>query len=216
MQQQLASQIGKLTSSLESLVAQLERDKALARAMKSSVQLQQFLAGEAESVANDAEKGQSDSGIGSGVGSGMSTTRKGMKKMMVQSPQELADLLEEFKQMDYVEDEDSIPQGILKIYVCCLDVFLIAMQIQHQIAPLWLCTAFTKQPNRPSFQENFPRVYTTLSLIWIKLPALLLRHLLDPYLQILHTRLRRRQIGGMLTCKAGLENGWLIWENCHN
>lgn len=101
---------------MEALVGQLERDKALARAMKSCVQLQQFLAMEAESTFNDAEKGShgSDSPSGNGSGATTGTTRKGMKKMMAQ-PQEIATLLDEFRQMEYAEDEDSVPQDIFQL-----------------------------------------------------------------------------------------------------
>jgi hypothetical protein len=110
--EELAAHISKVTASLESLVSQLERDKAIAYAMKSSVQLQQFLGAEAEKLVSEAgtEKGTEESGNGSPSGA-TGTTRK-KKSSFVPSAEDITTLLDEFRNMEYVENEDTIPQDI--------------------------------------------------------------------------------------------------------
>ena len=107
----LAAQISRVQGSLETLVSQLERDKAIAYAMKSSLQLQQFLGAEAEKLVLDSE----EAGTGTGTGAG----RK-QKSAIVPSAEDVYTLLDEFRVMEYVENEDTIPQDILSFILCSL------------------------------------------------------------------------------------------------
>ncbi len=93
----LPNQIEYVSSSLKALLSYVEWDKALARALKTSAQLQKYLGSEAESLAAEISDGVS-------------------RKASIPAKINVGDieaLFNEFRNMEFVDDDDPKPEVIL-------------------------------------------------------------------------------------------------------